>query len=344
MRLLIACSVLFAGPAIALTPVERKDIADSLGPALCTSPTVPSALPLGLWEKGISDAQIEGRLLEQRFSVEINLSQAQRKAKSLARMRRYQGYAYGTCSDGRAWALALPAPAPLERTGEKLAVPALALHETCESWRVDYARNNGGTSVPLRSHGGTIDIKTLEPGVVSVSCQPRKPRWQGPAQWYLTPIGLAPSAEVPGAESLKNGQTSEAGLIAWINQVRSQNQRRPLVVHADLTSEAGILAIDPSLTHNRKMLTAASTTLAGQKLRFLGENRVKGRDLHEMAWLLWYSPRHRSLLLNEEARWLGVTLRNTREGKLAVIVIGSDATTRIGKNLKENGKPSATKQ
>ena len=331
MRLVLACLWLLGLPAFGLTPVERKDIADRIGTILCAGTDSPSALPLALWDRGLSDAQIEGRLLERRFGQEPNLLSAQRKARSIAQMRRYQGYAYGKCHDGRAWALALPAPSPIRRQDTTLHIPVSALTSGCETWRIDYAQNSGGDSIRLEHLTDKIDTKTLAPGILSVSCQPRKPSWQGPVQWFLTPIGAPPSANVPSEEILRTGKNAEKGIIAWINHLRVKLKRAVLVSRIELIHEAGILAIDRSLTHNRKLLRAASSNLSSQNLNFLGENRVKGRNVQEIAWLLWHSPRHRDLLLHKDARLIGITMRKTPQGHLAVIVVGTHDNARIGK-------------
>jgi hypothetical protein len=341
MRPVLAFASLLAAPAFgltpasALTPVERKDVVDGFGAVFCASEAAPSALPLSLWEKGITDAQIEGRALVRRLGREASVQMAERKARTLARMRRYLGYAHGTCTDGRAWAIGLPAPEPLVRQGDELLLPQAALREACESWRVDFARNAGGDAEQLHAAAGKVSLKGLDDGVVSLTCQPHAPGWRGPVEWHMSPVGKAPGTLPPKPEALTVGKSAEEGLIAWVNRIRTAAKLPPLAPRDELTREADMLAIDPSLTHNRKLLRKATEALASQKLRLIGEDRVKGRDTSEMAWLLWHSPRHRALLLDKKATGIGIALRKAGDGELAVLVVAAHDATLVGRS--DNG-------
>jgi hypothetical protein len=350
MRPVLAFASLLAAPAFgltsasALTPVERKDVVEGFGAVFCASEAAPSALPLSLWEKSITDAQIEGRTLVRRLSPEASAKVAERKARTLARMRRYLGYAHGLCADGRAWAIALPAPAPLVRQGDELVLPQAALRGACESWRVDFAKNAGGDAERLHATAGKVSLKGLGDGIVSVTCQPHAPGWRGPVEWHMSPLGKAPSALPPEAEALGVGKSAEEGLIAWVNRIRAAGKLPPLAPRDELTREADMLAIDSSLTHNRKLLRKATEALASQKLRLIGEDRVKGRDTSEMAWLLWHSPRHRALLLDRKATCIGIALRKAQGGDLAVLVVADHDPTLVGRNDKRAKPESATKR
>lgn len=350
MRPVLALASLLAAPAFglapasSLTPVERKDVAHGFGAVFCASEAAPSALPHALWEQGITDAQIEGRALVRRLGGEAGARVAERKARSLARMRRYLGYAHGTCPDGRAWAIALPAPAPLVRQGDELVLPQAALREACESWRVDFARNAGGGAERLHAAAGKVSLKGLGDGIVSVTCQAHAPGWRGPVEWHMSPVGKAPAALPPEAEALEVGKSADESLIAWVNRIRAAGKLPPLAPRDELTREADMLAIDPSLTHNRKLLRKATEALASQKLRLIGEDRVKGRDTSEMAWLLWHSPRHRALLLDRKATGIGIALRKAQGGDLAVLIVADHDATLVGRNEKLTKPESATKR
>lgn len=304
-------------------PAERQDVGQNFKAAACDEKA--SGLPFASWSAGVFDAQIEGRRLETASGLPVAPDQARRKARALARVKRYEGYAAGLCDNGAAWVAAFPSALPLVAVDkDHLKVPVAALERACESWRADYASAKGGVPQKLAPKGDLIGLKGLHDGVVSITCQPQKPRWQGPVLWYLYPVGNGPAKEAPATDTMATGEAA-AGLPAWVNRVRIGEGLKPVAFTKAMSEEANILTIDSSLTHNRLLLKRASDSLSGHAIHFLGENRVKGANPAASAWLLWNSPRHRALLLDKEATVAGYAQREIRGERMSVLVFGAEA-------------------
>jgi hypothetical protein len=304
-------------------PVERLDLSRALGPLLCVD---KSPDPKALWEMGIFDAQIEGlRLSSKGHDKDVLLATAQKKSRILARMKHFGGYAYGVCADGSiAWGLAVPSPEPISSISDsgKFPMPMASLKARCESFRVDFANEDGGQpkTVPLGKNK-LASIAGMGRGVLSVTCQPRAPRWQGPVLWALVPSNKSIEFKIPFSP---NGQprSIEDGLRHWIGQIRAKEGLAPLMIHPELQHYGDLLAIDGSLRHNRTQLNIVARKLRHTTTSPLGEDRVRAQDLASMVWLLWNSPRHRGLLLDPAASSLGIGTKNLGSETLAVILTG----------------------
>src|SRR5688572_9449011 len=91
---LSAGSVVIATPAKSAAALKaRTDVGAAFGEAACAGTLTES--PLKAWGAGVYDAQIEGRKLEGLGGKLATPEAAERRARSLARVRRYLGYAHG---------------------------------------------------------------------------------------------------------------------------------------------------------------------------------------------------------------------------------------------------------
>lgn len=306
-----------------LDPVERRDLSRVLGPLMCANqPPDPEAL----WQMGIYDAQIEGlRLSSKGHDKDVLLATAQKKSRILARMRHFGGHAYGVCADGsKAWGLAVPSPEPISILSDsgKVSLPTASLKARCESFRVDFANEDGGQPKIVKlGKNALASIAGMGRGVLSMTCQPRAPRWQGPVLWALVPSSKDLGIKIP---FLPEGQprSIEDALSHWIGQIRAKEGVAPLMIHSELQHYADLLAIDGSLRHNRTQLNIIARKLRNTTTSPLGEDRVRAGDLASMVWLLWNSPRHRGLLLDPAASSLGIGTKNLGSETLAVILTG----------------------
>jgi hypothetical protein len=105
------------------------------------------------------------------------------------------------------------------------------------------------------------------------------------------------------------------------------------------STPVNILAVDGSLSHDRLLLKKTAALLEDTaKLRLIGEDRVKGKDAHAMAWLWWNSPRHRSLILNTEATAAGLAARGLGEEQLAVLAVATTAPLKTAKGSSRKAK------
>lgn len=141
------------------------------------------------------------------------------------------------------------------------------------------------------------------------------------------------------ASALKEGAPRfDLQLMSWINAVRRAESLKPVVFKNSLNDEASVLAIDPTLTHNRAMLRKVGDSLDAGNVRLIGEDRVKGRTAEVMAWLLWNSPRHRALLLDKSATVAGLAVKDLRDETLVVLVFGEDQPLKTAKRDGATGK------
>ena len=144
----------------------------------------------------------------------------------------------------------------------------------------------------------------------------------GPELWALIPIKNAAQAAVPRL-ALASKDSEE--LIPWIQAIRKLHKLAPLQTTNPLLRRfATQLLSDFSIRHPRPLLLQARQQLLTKHIKIIGENRVKANSLEEMAWLLWNSPSHRSLLLNKDATALGFDVAESQRagggGQHAVLV------------------------
>jgi uncharacterized protein YkwD len=295
-------------------PAHRKDLDDSLKKLICTRAPLS---PQSILSFGLSDAQIEGQLLVPRPGQIVPVEDAASRARTMARVLRYKGYTFGSCPDGSAFGVAMPAPVPM---GDAM-VPIASLNEHCRSWRADYAKATGGQPQQLKLQSGKLQVPKAA-GIVALTCQPSKPRWQGPVLWHMFPTAQL-SKKTPGRKAFQIRRSTEESLKHWVNLIRAQESVKPLKFDRHLDKQADALAIGHSLNHNRLLLESSARRLAEFDLKLVGENRVKGANVDEIIWLLWHSPRHRSLLLNEEATHMGIKVAQVGKKIFAVLTMGS---------------------
>ncbi len=298
----------------------RKDASNKLAKIVCSKKPLDST---NAELAGIYDAQIEGQLLIPNRSGKAELKDAARKARSLARINNYHGYAFGVCPSGIGFSVALPSPSPLHSKGQ---LPMAALKKHCRNWRADFAPATAAAPVRINVKSGSLRLPRAS-GTMSITCQPKSPSWQGPIQWYSVPLGTG-AAGIPSSSLVKKPSDDRRNsLYEWINAARKSAGIAPLIVNKPLESTADSLAIGGRLSHDRKMLRSSAADLKPNGVHLIGENRVKGNTTEEMARLLWNSPRHRSLLLNSNATYVGIKLVTARNGFLAVLVFGESSLT-----------------
>lgn len=309
----LTCFTMLTSSALAQT--ERSDVQGKLQSVLCSDTSQLSAAKT--IRLGIYDAQIDARIVESIAGNTVTKRMLEKKAKALAAMKHFQGYALGVCSDRKGWVAALPAPAPLIRTNDRISFKASDLKAHCRNYRVDYAALSQGESQQLAGTG-KVETKTLAPGIIEVTCQPGFPRWSGPVVWYMAPT----TQEFAGTEAIPattEGTDSER-LTQWISKVRKREHRSPMVANDHLNSAATLLTIDTSVTHNRTSTDSIRARAKAAGFDVLGEIRVRGQSIDDLAWMIWHSPRHRDLILSADATNVGLHVKAIGTELLAVIL------------------------
>jgi hypothetical protein len=319
----------------AVTAEHRSDLKEQLQSLMCSeSPQLDSKNTIAL---GIYDAQIDVRLIESISGAALTEKMLLKKSKALAAMKRYLGYTQGICSDQRkGWVAAIPAPGPLLRTANGFDIKNDAIKTSCKTHRFDFAATKGGVSTRLPD-SKKIQTAKLGDGIVEVTCQPAFPRWQGPIVWYLAPTSDTALADKP---KLANSNDRVSALSLWIASIRSKEGLHPIIPNDGLQRAAELLTIDSSVTHNRANTESMREKInTSDRLRVLGEIRVRGQSTEDLAWMLWHSPRHRDLLLQAEATSYGLAIKEVGTEFLAVF-LGAEEVRPI---TASSGKKAVTK-
>lgn len=343
LAILLGLAALPGSAAAKAAARRRAELPAALNSGLCHS-TPANRSPNWAWQYGVYDAQIEGRDIRRVDGQAVSLAEAEAAAKSLAAVRHHGGYAAGVCADGSAWALSLPAPSPLvtKQAGSSRIwqLPLHELRERCATSRLDFAPSTLEAPRALSMDQGSIDLNHLPDGVVSLTCQPRAPRWAGPVLWYLAPVGAkGATQEIPEASALLTASASvPERLSAWILRLRAAAGLTPVSFTEPLQKAAGQLAANGGISHDRQQLQKVASGLEALQVRFLGEDRVRASDAMEMAWLWWNSPRHRELLLNPAATQMGLAQR--RVGQATLVVLVAAAATPLNNAARTLPSPS----
>jgi hypothetical protein len=311
-------------------PVERQDVDRSMTAIYCADKQPD---PYDNWALGIFDAQLDGRFLESSRIPSDKLREAvEQKAKSIARLNFPGGYAFGVCPGGlKAWALSMPAATPLRlmEGSKSFMVPIHHLAKRCTSWTVDYVKAIGGPPRQLQPNSkGLLDIRGLERGGISLTCQPRYPTWAGPVLWYLMPVGGLPDQIPPMGEELSTGHLGTS-LASWIQKIRAKEGLRPLIFSEVVSKYADLLAVSGTLQHNKSQQAFVERLMKESRILAIGEDRVQGSSAKIMAWLLWNSPRHRRLLLDPQATLFGIGSTAAHEDTLAVVMTGRELPSSV---------------
>lgn len=328
----VLASALFAveGPSSRFgLPHLRSDIGDKLANQLCIGQKGLSIHDL--WGRGIYDAQLEGHFMTIKKGMVAPPELLAKAAEILAGRTDHNGVHYGTCTaNSTGWVITSPAPGNHVKIGDNESINFnwSQIRPYCNEAHIDYAAASGGRARNLmvlkHSNGTEVTVNTafLVPGTVSLTCYPKYGKNLGPELWFLVPVKGGPPAQAPTLEVLvKKPDKPEAAFMRWINELRGSAHLPAL---ARLPSGLGnpgqkLLAQNDTIHHQIAHLEQVQSMLRGSGGLFIGEDRVKGGNWGDMAWLLWNSPRHRDLLLTNKANRLAVTMISAKGEKLVVL-------------------------
>jgi hypothetical protein len=309
-----------------LAQTLRTDLQDTLPKILCKpSRSIPTTREL--WRHNFFETQLDAAWIRSADAKQPLIAEDLATiAQEQAHAKQHLGYAYGLCSPHEAWILSSPSRAPLiQRTSEGLKFDIKAMHERCAKVALHYAKVSGDRPKELTKIKSSTEEtlvlhpELLEPGTIGLTCYPADTRL-GPELWTLVPIHDAKTESIPHFASHHREGTK--GLIQWIQDIRTAQGLPLLKTEIPLLRNfAKQLVADPSIRHPHAKLMAHKRLLAKKKINILGENRVKATTNKEMAWLLWYSPTHRQLLLHKSASALGFNVARLPHEKLLVLVL-----------------------
>lgn len=314
---------LASSPLFATTPKIRPDLASIMETHFCMSGTSPDRHDF--WAGKVFDSNIEIQTITPKTQIPVALHQLKQASKKLALRQNHGGYGYGICKNGSAWVISAPSPQALVQSQDSmLEIKLTPLKKKCRSIRIDYAPQNLAKTRQLflwpKTHIykdlANINSTFLKPGTLALTCLPED-KTRGPELWALIPVH-GNSFSFPLRSALG---TDLVSLKTWVNQLRIMEDLPPLEDQlAPLDSSGTRLSKHMSVSHNRTLLTQEKKRLQKQQIHLLGENRVKGTDTRDMAWLLWNSPRHRKLLFSPSATHFTLGTQTGGNTNLAVLI------------------------
>lgn len=329
-------------------PIARKDIAGSLKSIFCGSYHTPDQL----WKHGIFEGQIEGFTVEDLHSQPIRDEELWSRAQSIATVRHAGGYAAGVCESNRGFIATMPAPMAAQVNNGSLIIPTAKLDSDCKNWSIDYSPFQSGRSRQIGLKDLLKKWHQLEAGVISVTCQPSFPRWLGPKVWYFIPVKkdellTQPIPEIQGDLSFSNLSQSRSEdvqnlLLTWIQKIRHREGLPPFQTNSVTMAAAASLGASMTIDHDRSLMNQVKKKFEGPTISFVGENRIQGSNIKDMIWMLWHSPKHRDLLLdnpqNKEIPLIGIGVTSASSEFLVTMVVAHGQSLDIAKNPKSEAK------
>ncbi len=319
--------LMFAFGAPLLAQSLRTDLQQSLQSLFCQNQQrIPDTREL--WRLGVFETQLDAAWIrsgdDQHELVTDDVAQI---AREQALAKSHGGFAFGLCNAQEAWILSTPASAAVTSwTKEGLKIHVQNFRAQCPTLSVHYARATHGLPKLIVKTSSKQDEslmlhpELLEAGTIGLTCHPAGKATRGPELWSLIPIKQPPVEQVPGF--IANPSEDLQNLILWVQKIRNLQGLKPLQTsHPLLKTFANQLAQSTSIRHPRALLLEQKKILARKKIVVLGENRVKATSTEQMAWLLWFSPTHRQLLLNKDATALGFDVARLQHEKLLVLVL-----------------------
>ncbi|MFK7826555.1 MAG: hypothetical protein AB8G05_20605 [Oligoflexales bacterium] len=313
----------------------RKNLASSLKAALCEKDQGVDLHQLA-WKHDIYDAAIEIRMIKRRDKGELSTGKLRSFAIWQMKQNYHHGFSFDRCNKEQAFVVSVPSQKAIEfaKDGKNLSLPIM--NRSCKQVHAKHVATAGGESQTRKIlKNGLIGIAGLEPGMLSISCQPKHPKWLGPILWFLVPIDLKKFPEVPFAELFNPAQDAEQQLQIWVNHVRRNAGLVPLnFSKKSLKDAASELGLSKMLFHDRGVMEQVKASLAGKDFTPLGEDRARATSLPRIAWLLWHSPSHRDLLLNKDADLASISLSKEAGTYFAVVITARSEKVKVSSKFK----------
>ncbi|MFW7380294.1 MAG: CAP domain-containing protein [Oligoflexus sp.] len=313
-----------SAPTLAQTAARyRPDLAAILAQHFCNQ-KVDTSHPSKLWRYEFYDFDLLTYHIQAQTEQRLSSRQVQKAAFHLAARNRHAGYAFAVCSERAAWIATTPSPnKTLNRTTEALQISLDSMKQRCRSLTIDHASNHSSKIRRILQHQLQGDNSTslqinhhlLSSGFLSLTCLPKQQEL-GPLTWAMFPIQYQFSERADPPQTLPE-------ILSWINQQRQQDGLLPVEASQTLLHQAAasLSRHNQSVHHFRPQLKKIRDHLQSQQIRLIGENRVRAGEPALLSWLLWNSPRHRSLLLNRKATHIGMHLQQLGDEQLLVILL-----------------------
>jgi hypothetical protein len=253
----------------------RPDL-NSLGARPCQNPDTYE-----FWKKGIFDSQVSISIYEFKKSLSEDMARTLAAKSSLT--KKHRGFGFGHCNNTKHYIITTPSPVNYASLDlEK------KLKESCRSAQVD-ATTESHSSIPQK-----LPLMQLPNQGISVTCF----LVNTTQEWFLLPpINLSRT-------------TDNLDFLTWINLKRSGLNLQSLSSRQELNSIANELNQKNTPLHDRNAIEKALKGLRNvenfKKTNYLYEDRASGKTIGEIKDILWWSPRHRDLLLKPSGKYLGI--------------------------------------
>lgn len=308
-------------PTLSLTHRTKHDA--DLKKLICSDLPLngPNSWSANLYDSFIATQKLSLNKQKKKLNVKALRNYAQNYARSLS----YGAFSFGICDRDYYWISAFQADESLVELKDKVIEVNLGWSKNrCRSVSIDYIANDASRHINLyqeqvRQKKRILKINSdfLEAGTLAYTCFPRN-KTLGPISLALLPLHLKDSWPIPGSDMITQDNSS---LMKWVNKLRKSYSLPKLKMSPAIVDEFSRPLLNSiSVKHDRQLLGKLREQLSLHDIKFLGENRVIGSNAFEMAWLLWQSPRHRSLLLHDKADYLSVKFNQTSTQKLGVLV------------------------
>jgi hypothetical protein len=308
----------FTSKAAQNSPILVK-ATDALSSALCRGQYQYS----DLWKIGEFHSQISGRFFESTESKSkkvlkqssLDRSAIFKRARIIAEAATAKSYSVGFCPDGRAWMVQFRTQQSIE-----LQPGMIRMHgeDHCEGTLTStFVEETGLLSQKLKRLGPSFVVPKDKKGYVSIECSYLESVDRGSEEWFLFPINGAMGG-LP--ENLRFDLRKHKDIFGWLQSVRRSLGLLVPTLDERLSESARQLAVGFDIRHNKSQLKKVHQDLLKENVLLIGENRVRGESLQELAELLWMSPRHRDLLLDAELNKMGLSVQQDGKGYFAVML------------------------
>ena len=312
-------------------PFIRSDVKPIITHHICNLKKQPT--PKDFWSKNHFDSDVSIQVIRKKSNNPHSQLDLKNFSKSLAKKNRHHGIAYGSCNNKKAWIASLPAPYPLQFNKKILNLKKVQNSGICKKILINYASQKKGNAYKIKTKKSGIYRVKRQNLMISINCVPKKPKWVGAQPWFLFPSEKIP--ERSPFNFLKGDKVNN--LLSWINKIRRKEHLNPLRYAQSNTVKLALQTLSQSqnIIHDRKLLFQMKKVLKKKSWTLLGENRAISTSLDQLTWLLWYSPRHRSLLLSKKANFIYFDLD---QSPVTVLILLQKKAPIIGHKNKHDSK------
>lgn len=311
--LLVFLFLTFENTQASVPLIKRTELFSFLEKKICKNNRQDLSLtPSELWANGIYDSQVLISILTPEKKGALSKENLDIAAKIQMTKESHRSFIYGKCGNRFAWLATLPSPVSID--SENLETE---LTENCKSFEIETVPN--------------LDIKNLNELRTgkgryfsgSVTCNPKKPAWQGPQEWFLIK-GALKDQLASIFESYPPSKVTILSLFSLINQMRKSEGAHPLIISKTTDDIAKRLVRSASILHNQKRFRVLSKFAkeADPTLEKTAETRVIAKNLNDLAQLIITSPSHRRMILNKDHNIVGIGIKKIADRSLAVIITG----------------------